>query len=70
MINIKKRNILKVKLESVFRRMKNGEPVNDDERYLYFTVKGLNEAQTDDEAIEEYLYSLSLTENLLKGVVA
>jgi len=70
MINIKKRNILKVKLESIFRRMKNGEPVNDDERYLYFTVKGLNEAQTDDEAIEEYLYSLSLTENLLKGVVA
>ena len=70
MINIKKRNILKVKLESIFRRMKNGEPVNDDERYLYFTVKGLNEAQTDDEAIEEYLYSLSLAENLLKGVVA
>ena len=51
------------KLESIFRRMRNGEPLNEDERYLYFTVEGLNGAETDEEAIEEYLYSLSLLES-------
>lgn len=43
--------------------MRNGEPLNEDERYLYFTVEGLNGAETDEEAIEEYLYSLSLLES-------
>lgn len=63
MTKFEKKNALRVKLESIFRRMRNGEPLTEDERYLYFTVEGLNGAETDEEAIEEYLYSLSLLES-------
>lgn len=63
MTRFEKKNLLRVNLESIFRRMRNGEPLNEDERYLYFTVEGLNGAETDEEAIEEYLYSLSLLES-------
>lgn len=63
MTRFEKKNLLRVKLESIFRRMRNGESLNEDERYLYFTVEGLNGAETDEEAIEEYLYSLSLLES-------
>lgn len=63
MTRFEKKNLLRVKLESIFCRMRNGEPLNEDERYLYFTVEGLNGAETDEEAIEEYLYSLSLLES-------
>lgn len=63
MTRFEKKNLLRAKLESIFRRMRNGEPLNEDERYLYFTVEGLNGAETDEEAIEEYLYSLSLLES-------
>lgn len=63
MTKFEKKNLLRVKLESIFRRMRNGEPVDEDERYLYFTIEGLNGAQTDEEAIEEYLYTLSVLEN-------
>lgn len=38
MTRFEKKNLLRVKLESIFRRMRNGEPLNEDERYLYFTV--------------------------------
>ena len=63
MTRFEKKNLLRVKLESIFRRMRNGEPFNEDESYLYLTVEGLNGAETDEEAIEEYLYSLSLLES-------
>lgn len=63
MTKFEKKNLLRAKLESIFRRMRNGEPLTEDERYLYFTVEGLNGAETDEEAIEEYLYSLSLLES-------
>lgn len=63
MTRFEKKNLLRGKLESIFRRMRNGEPLTEDERYLYFTVEGLNGAETDEEAIEEYLYSLSLLES-------
>ena len=53
MTRFEKKNLLRVKLESIFRRMRNGEPVNEDERYLYFNIDRIGVTQTDEEAIEE-----------------
>lgn len=63
MTRFEKKNLLRVKLESIFRRMRNGEPLDEDERYLYFNIDGFGGTQTDEEAIEEYLYSLSVLES-------
>lgn len=69
MTKFEKKAALKARLESIFRRMNEGKDVNEDERYLYFSIKGLNGAETDKEAIDEYLYCYSLNEAFFEGIV-
>ena len=47
MTRFEKKNLLRVKLESIFRRMRNGEPLNEDERYLY-AADGLTKVEVEE----------------------
>lgn len=50
MTRFEKKNLLRVKLESIFRRMRNGEPLNEDERYAKSAFRGKGTVVEDKRA--------------------
>lgn len=61
MTELERKEALKVKMQSICRRHENGEPLDEDERYIFMDIEYLNLHETTGRNIHEFL---DLADNL------
>ena len=61
MTELNRKEALRVKMQSICRRHENGEPLDEDERYIFMDIEYLNLHETTGRNIHEFL---DLADNL------